>query len=40
LRPGDAATLCPEASGSTLFPCAERSDSRGWSCSIWRLARR
>lgn len=28
LRLGDAATFCPEASASTLFQCAERSDSR------------
>jgi hypothetical protein len=28
LRLGDAATFCPEASASTLFQCAGRSDSR------------
>jgi hypothetical protein len=27
LRPGDAGTLCPEASASTLFQCARRCDS-------------
>ena len=27
-RPGDAATLCPETSASTLFQCAERSDAQ------------
>jgi hypothetical protein len=34
LRLGDAATLCPEASASTLFQCARRCDARAPGLSL------
>jgi hypothetical protein len=37
-RPGDAATLCPEGSASTLFQCAERSDSVATISSVSKKA--
>ncbi len=39
LRLGDAATRCPEASASTLFRCAKRSDPRAPGLPISELQR-